>query len=270
MALVVEMGNYNTSDLNGQSESQCGPNVTSLNSDLERILHMMAGGSDRSSLPASLAHLPGAQVVGLGERADDDEKKDVTEKTHMEPGSDSSSNNDDDDEHGASGGVDISLAVGLIFSVIDMLMSESQAALDEKVASMVHLQETIFKMNDKNRGKIGKHIVSSGLLDTLVTMVKNITTGGVPAARSKRNSRWKMMEVIYQLLVKITDKSSEFSQHVASTDLIEHTIGVLKSQQHQALCAQEVCEVCVILKLMYSLSIISSRHPLCLLGLYFT
>lgn len=223
VALILEMDDNNASDMSGQS-------------DLERFMHMLAADSDRSGLPASLAAHLRAQLGELGEGTDDDEKKDVTEKTEK-PDNDSSSDDDDDGEHGGSSDVDISLAAGVIESVADTLRSESQATLDEKVLSMVHLQEMILKMNNQKRGKIAMQIVSSGLLDIWVTMMRN----RVPGASSEKNLRWKMMEMIYHLLVKITDNSNEFSQQVASTDLIKYTIDVLKNRRHQDNCAKEVC-----------------------------
>lgn len=166
-------------------------------------------------------------------------------------GSDSSSDNDESGqttEEQSHDNADIIQAT--IQSVVETFKGE-QTTLDDKVSSMVSLQKLILKKKLKMHQVIGKQIVEAGLLDIWAVMVMKITNAdgerAVSTESSEQNSKWKIMEIIYQLLVKISDESPEFNKQVASTDLVKCAVAVLQNEHHKGRCVREVSKSTVII-----------------------
>lgn len=160
-------------------------------------------------------------------------------------GSDSASDNDESGsttEEQSQDNADTIQAT--IQSVVETFTGE-QTTLDDKVSSIVSLQKLILKKTLKMHQAVGKQIVEASLLDIWAVMVMKITNAdgerAVSTESSEQNSIWKIMEIIYQLLVKISDVSPEFNKQVASSDLMKCAVAVLKSQDHKEQCVKEVC-----------------------------
>lgn len=169
-------------------------------------------------------------------------------------GSDSSSDNDESGPTTEEQSQDNANTTKATIQSVVKAFKEEQT-LDDKVSSIVSLQKLILKNKLKMYQVVGKQIVEAGLLDIWDAMVKKITTADgervVSTESSEQNSKWKIMEIMYQLLVKISDVSKEFKQQVASTDLMKCTVAVLKSQHHKEQCVKEVCTTFLITFYIY-------------------
>lgn len=171
------------------------------------------------------------------------------QQLHAQPNAESDSKSENDDSHGDESGLtnegqtqdNTDTYQTVIQTVVDTFKAEAQTTLDDKVSSIVNLQKLVLTLQQEDRQKVGEQIVESGLLDIWIAMVKKTTNiDGETAGSAESSEQWEITNIIYQVLVKISDVSKEFNKQVASTDLIKCTVVVLKSEHHKDLCVKEV------------------------------
>ena len=181
---------------------------------------------------------------------DEDKDVDVTEKgdSGADTGAardDSCSSDDDSDVDNEGNAMQPSQTASVIQSVASTLKHD-QTSLEDKLSCLQRLQKHVLQMKEGRRKKVAKHIAASGLVDIWTHVVRKATDPGVDTDQQttvtsqEETSQWQMLQIIYNLLVKISDKSNSFCKRLVSADIIVCTIDVLKTSKHKEQCLKEV------------------------------
>lgn len=142
----------------------------------------------------------------------------------------------------------------ILESVQEILQRQDHSRFNEHDFNTIQKLRDFVENNEDEVNGVATKMIALNYPKLICDVVKpslNTDEAGADYDPEGVKSSWEILDLVYHMLVKVTDKSRDFCRAVVATDMMAVTIDCLKKETHKSRCTNEVAVLIIHLKIPF-------------------